>query len=90
VYVCKATVNHTRLEAVTNIGLRPTFENGQVRTSVEAHLLDFSGDLYGQNLQLEFLHRLREERKFSGVDALVQQIQQDISQTRDFFARVKA
>ena len=73
----------SRVDAVTNIGLRPTFENGPVRPSVEAHLLDFSGDLYGQVIQLEFITRLREERKFSGVEALVQQIEQDIVEARE-------
>jgi len=83
VYACRAWVNHSRVNAVTNIGVRPTFENGPVQTSVEAHLLDFSGDLYGQVLELEFITRLREERKFSGIEALVQQIQQDIVQARE-------
>ncbi|NJN43515.1 MAG: bifunctional riboflavin kinase/FAD synthetase [Anaerolineae bacterium] len=89
VYACQATVNHSRVDAVTNIGVRPTFENGPVRISVEAHLLDFSGDLYGQVIELAFLARLREERKFSGVDALVAQIQTDITQARELFDKVK-
>ncbi len=84
VYVCHAWVDDTRVEGVINIGLRPTFENGPVKTSIEAHLLDFSGDLYGQVIQLDFLTRLREEQKFSGVDALVKQIQQDIVEAREF------
>jgi riboflavin kinase/FMN adenylyltransferase len=82
VYVSYAWVNGSRLDAVTNIGLRPTFENGPARTLIEAHLLDFSGELYGQEIQLEFLARLREEQKFSGVEALVKQIHQDIVTAR--------
>jgi riboflavin kinase / FMN adenylyltransferase len=84
VYVCRALVNGSRVDAVTNIGLRPTFENGPVRPSVEAHLLNFSSDLYGQVIQLEFLTRLRDEQKFSGVEALVQQIQLDIAEAKEF------
>ncbi|GAB4581171.1 MAG: bifunctional riboflavin kinase/FAD synthetase [Anaerolineales bacterium] len=82
VYACRVWVNARVVDAVTNIGLRPTFENGPARTSVEAHLLDFSEDLYGQVIQLEFHARLREEQKFSGVEALVAQIRQDIAQAR--------
>lgn len=85
VYVCYADVGpgHTRVTAVTNIGLRPTFENEPVQTSIEAHLLDFSEDLYGQVVRLDFLTRLREEQKFSGIDALVSQIKQDILRARE-------
>lgn len=86
VYACRAWVNQTPINAVTNIGLRPTFENGTVQASVEAHLLDFSGDLYGQELTLEFFARLRDEQKFSGIDALVAQIQQDIEAARKILA----
>lgn len=85
VYACRAWVNGERVDAVTNIGLRPTFENGTAQTSVEVHLLDFSGDLYGQELGLEFVGRLRDEQKFSGIEALVAQIQQDIRQARALF-----
>jgi riboflavin kinase/FMN adenylyltransferase len=90
VYACQAMVNHSRVDAVTNIGVRPTFENGPVRISVETHLLDFSGDLYGQVIKLAFLARLREERKFEGVESLVAQIQTDITQAREIFGTVKA
>lgn len=82
VYACRAWVNGHPVNAVTNIGLRPTFENGPVQTSIEAHLLDFSGDLYGQSLALEFIARLRDEQKFSGIEALVAQIRQDIAMAR--------
>jgi riboflavin kinase/FMN adenylyltransferase len=83
VYACRAWINQTPVNAVTNIGLRPTFESGIVQTSVEAHLLDFSGDLYGRELELEFFARLRDEQKFSGIEALVAQIQQDIGRARE-------
>lgn len=87
VYACRAWVGDSRVEAVTNIGYRPTFDNGPAHPSVETHLLDFSGDLYGQVIRLEFLSRLREERKFPHINALVQQIQNDIVQAREILAR---
>ena len=68
------------IAAVVNVGRRPTFGGGAV--SVEAHLLDFSGDLYGQPMSLSFVSRLREERTFPGPDALVAQIREDIGAAR--------
>lgn len=68
------------LRAVTNIGLRPTFAGRELR--VESHLLDFTGDLYGKRLRVELVARVREERRFDGVDALLAQIRADISRAR--------
>lgn len=69
-----------RRAAVTNIGVRPTFD-GQDR-SIEAHILDFSGDLYGQTVTLHFVERLRGEQRFAGVDELVAQIRRDVAAGR--------
>jgi riboflavin kinase/FMN adenylyltransferase len=80
VYACRAWVNGQPHLAATNIGVRPTV-NGH-RLTVEAHLLDFSGDLYGQELCLELLHHIRAEQKFSGLDALKAQIQADTTAVR--------
>jgi riboflavin kinase / FMN adenylyltransferase len=66
--------------AVVNIGRRPTF--GGTRTLLEAHLLDFDGDLYGRTLRLAFRERLREERTFPGPQALVAQIHDDVARAR--------
>jgi riboflavin kinase/FMN adenylyltransferase len=82
VYACWALVDGERKRAVVNIGLRPTFTSGEVLPRVEAHLLDFSADLYGQTLRLEFVERLRGEQKFDGVQALVAQIGVDIEMAR--------
>lgn len=79
VYVARAHLADGRtFGAAVNIGVRPTFEIRPVPPRVEAHLLGFTGDLYGQPLILEFLHRLREERRFPSVEALVAQIRADI------------
>ncbi len=70
---------------VANIGVRPTF-NGK-RPVLEVHLLDFSGDLYGRHVEVEILHKIRSEKRFDSLDALVAQIDRDIERARDFFGR---
>lgn len=81
VYACRVYLNGTGLPAVTNIGVRPTFDG--LRRTVEAHLLDWSGDLYGRSIRVEFLQRLRGEQRFAGVEALVAQIGRDAAQARE-------
>jgi riboflavin kinase/FMN adenylyltransferase len=66
--------------AVVNIGTRPTFEDGP--RTVEAHLLDFNRDIYGQRLALDFVARLRPEKRFNGIEGLVTQIQRDTEEAR--------
>jgi riboflavin kinase/FMN adenylyltransferase len=80
VYVCRATLGAAQYGAVTNVGVRPTFEGA--RRTVEAYLLDFADDIYGETLRLDFLHRLRGEQKFDGISALVAQITQDVTAAR--------
>ncbi|MBL8055518.1 MAG: bifunctional riboflavin kinase/FAD synthetase [Anaerolineales bacterium] len=75
------------VSAVANIGFRPTFNSAEPRLTLEAHLLDFSGDLYGRRLSLAFQARLRPEMKFPGVEALVAQIQSDIAAARHVLAQ---
>lgn len=85
VYVCKAVHQKKEYPAVTNIGFRPTFENTPPEARVEAHILDFDQDLYGQKLELNLFTRLRDEMRFPNVQALIEQIQHDIQSTRDYF-----
>jgi riboflavin kinase/FMN adenylyltransferase len=66
--------------AVANLGRRPTFGGGDI--VVEVHLLDWTGDAYGRGLRLEFVDRLREERRFPGSDALLEQVRRDLDQAR--------
>jgi len=80
VYACTTEVAGQRRRAVVNVGVRPTF--GEDTLAVEAYLLDFSGDLYGQTLRLVFVSRVREERRFPSVDALRAQIAADVETAR--------
>lgn len=81
VYACRANLaTGAVVPAVTNIGVRPTFDG--TRRVVEAYLLDWEGDLYDQRLRLELLMRLRNERKFNGIDELVAQIRHDVAEAR--------
>jgi len=82
VYVCLAEIAGRGWKAVTNIGVRPTFQESQEITTVETHLLDFQGDLYHQEIRLIFIERLRDEKRFSDSEALISQINKDIHQAR--------
>ena len=70
--------------AVTNVGVRPTVEEVS-EPNVEAFLLDFDGDLYGQRVRVEFYHRIRGERKFPSVEALTEEVLRNAEETRAFF-----
>jgi riboflavin kinase / FMN adenylyltransferase len=72
-------------QAAVSIGVRPTFKTGRGEL-VEAYLLDFDGDLYGQSLHLDFVQRLRGERRFESASALIAQMQQDVQRTRELLA----
>ena len=74
--------------AVTNVGVRPTFDNDN-RLTVESNILDFEGHLYGSQVRLEFLAFLREERRFPTPEALGAQIRRDIEATRAYFASME-
>ena len=89
VYVCQAEVEGSVWGAVTNIGIRPTFEDQAPERHVEAHLLDFDRDLYGEEMKLSFLLRLRDEQRFPNVGALIAQIQEDIARGRSFLQQEK-
>ncbi|HJZ11813.1 MAG TPA: bifunctional riboflavin kinase/FAD synthetase [Acidobacteriota bacterium] len=85
VYVTKAILSSRAYPSVTNVGIRPTF--GGEKLTVEAHLLDETSNLYGQQMELEFLYKLREEIRFPNIEALKHQIQSDINAARAYFAR---
>ena len=84
VYAGTARLGNERFVTAVNIGTRPTFSGNHL--SIEAHLLDFDRNIYGETLELSFEQRLRPERQFSGLDDLVAQIKKDIAATRDLLA----
>lgn len=80
VYAIIAELEGRRHEGVINIGNNPTFGNEE--TSVEVHLLDFKGDIYGKTITILFIERLRDEKKFKGPEELARQIKRDIEKAR--------
>lgn len=78
VYACIAWLDRKPYSALTNVGVKPTF--GTEALTIEAFLLDYDGDAYGHSLNLEFAARLRDEKKFPGIDALKAQIASDVAE----------
>ncbi len=86
VYAARVVAGGERHIAVTNVGVRPTVDHDG-RVTVEPWVLDYSGDLYGQEIRVEFYTRIRPEKKFAGVEELKAEILRNAGQTRDFFVR---
>ncbi|MCH7718924.1 MAG: riboflavin biosynthesis protein RibF, partial [Chloroflexi bacterium] len=84
VYVTRAFIGENEYLSCTNIGVRPTFDS-EPRPTVEAFILDFDDDIYGQDIRIDLLHRLRDELRFDSVDDLVTQMHRDIADTREYF-----
>ena len=87
VYAGFVRVGEETFAGCTNVGVAPTFDRAESR--VEAHLLDFQGDLYGRALDVEFTQRIRGEKRFSGVDELKEQIHRDVEQARRLTRKVQ-
>jgi riboflavin kinase/FMN adenylyltransferase len=85
VYAVRATVGAKEYHGVANIGVRPTVTNGDAELLLETHLFDFSGDLYGQDMEVHFLKFLRPEQKFPSLDALKAQIAEDSAAAKKCF-----
>ena len=86
VYAAYVTLsNGERVESAVNIGVRPTVETAG-RTLVEAHLLDFDGDLYGDHIDISFVERIRGEQRFDGLDALTTQLHRDVACARELLS----
>jgi riboflavin kinase/FMN adenylyltransferase len=84
VYATASLVDGAWRRSITNIGVRPTFET-EAEPSIESYIFDFDGDLYGDVLRVRFLHRIRDERKFGGVDELKAQIEKDTQRALNYF-----
>jgi riboflavin kinase/FMN adenylyltransferase len=83
VYVTWAQLNGMRFKSITNVGVRPTFDAN--RLLIETHIFDFNGDLYGKTIRVEFIERLRDERRFESVQALVAEISRDVERAKAVF-----
>ncbi len=86
VYLCRAITDTGAHYAMTNVGRRPTFDGGTPgpeHVTIEAHLLDFEGDLVGKQLELRWLERTRDEERFTDADALVARIHKDLAWARE-------
>jgi riboflavin kinase/FMN adenylyltransferase len=87
VYATATLIDDIWRRSITNVGVRPTFD-GDKEPSIESYVLDFDGDLYGDVLRVRFLHRIRDERKFNGIDELKTQIEKDTNRAANYFKHV--
>lgn len=87
VYATANLIDGKWRRSITNVGVRPTFE-GDKEPSIESYIFDFDGDLYGDVLRVRFLHRIRDERKFSGIEELKNQIEKDTHRALNYFKRL--
>ena len=83
VYAAMAVWEEAGMEhpAVVNVGVRPTFSSGEL--AIEAHIIDFAGDLYGKTIQIRTVQKLRDERRFPSLDTLVEQLGKDVERARE-------
>lgn len=84
VYITQTNIHGMTYNSVTNIGINPTFNVG-MELNVETHLLDFNRDIYGEEMRVSFLKKIRDEKKFSSVNDLVAQIETDVCTTKSYF-----
>lgn len=80
IYATWAVIDGKRHPSATSIGVRPTF--GLSDRMLEVHVLDFQGDLYGKEIGVEFVGKIRDQQKFEGVNELIAQMDQDVAQAR--------
>jgi riboflavin kinase/FMN adenylyltransferase len=86
VYATRAYIDGNKLDSITNIGYRPTF--GSHKLLIETHIFDFNSDIYGKRLRLEFIERIRDEKRFESVDALASEIRKDVEKVKDVLRNV--
>lgn len=89
VYAVEFSVDDQTYEGVCNIGYKPTFHAGRDVVSIEVHIFDFDQQIYGEDVEVYFLKRIRDEQKFKSVDDLIKQITQDKQTAKEFFAASK-
>ncbi len=87
VYATATLIENEWRRSITNVGVRPTFED-ETAPSIETYVFDFDSDLYGDVLRVRFLHRIRDERKFAGIEELKVQIAKDSDRALNYFKRL--
>ena len=87
VFAVTILIGNETLEGVANVGVRPTFDEDMPRPILEVHIFDFDRDIYGSAVKVTFLDKIREEKKFDGIEALKAAIHKDIKQAKHFFGR---
>jgi riboflavin kinase/FMN adenylyltransferase len=87
VYAVRARMDRGVFEGMLNIGMRPTVNEDPSLQTIEVHLLDFEMNIYDEQIEVEFVERLRDEKKFSSIDALRQQLMEDRRMTRALFGK---
>lgn len=88
VYAVKVSIEGKVMAGILSTGTNPTVNMDATKKSIEVHIFDFEGDIYGKHIRVEFLNRLREERKFDSLAGLAEQINTDMQQAKAFFAGV--
>jgi len=85
VYIARLRIGGNWHPGVLNIGFKPTFQTDRLNRSIEIHLLDFDRNIYGEKVEIEWHKRIREERKFPSVEALIRQLERDTETARQYF-----
>jgi riboflavin kinase/FMN adenylyltransferase len=88
VYITKTKYDDKWINSITNVGIAPTVKEDRV-FSIETHLLDYNEDIYGRNIEVCFIQKLREEKKYESIDALKRQVQEDIKKARAYWEILK-
>ncbi|MHB8065143.1 MAG: riboflavin kinase, partial [Ruminiclostridium sp.] len=84
VYITKTLLDGKLYNSMTNVGYNPTFEDVKQKT-VETHIIDFNQDIYGKKIEVFFLKKIRDEKRFESVRCLVEQIARDMQETKEYF-----
>lgn len=87
IYISRTTIFNKKYPSVSNIGLRPSVENTN-EANCETYIIDFNGDIYGEDVSVEFIQRIRDEKKFENVELLKAQVQNDIKKAKTYFSKI--
>ncbi|MET3728691.1 riboflavin kinase/FMN adenylyltransferase [Fictibacillus halophilus] len=81
VYAVEVSIHKKSYLAMANVGYKPTFKDDQIKPSLEVHIFDFNNEIYGEDVRITWLKRIRDEKKFSGIEELIAQLHADKSRT---------